>query len=197
MYDKRVEKTKHSLCMALITLMQEKKDISKISIKALTECANVSRKTFCNHYDRIEDIFVEIDDNVQDSFERQLKVLLKNDTFDVLHIYKAINNAMNQFPEYHLAIIHMNRYWIQINNSIALLKKHILKFYRSKNLTAGKDRLPYLDFYADYLSYGMLGMFHEWYVSDSGISLEDLSRFWEKVNGPEGFHKVISAKEPT
>lgn len=95
-----------------------------------------------------------------------------------------ITHAMNQFPEYHFAIIRMNRYWIQINRSIVLLKTYILRYYENEMKKTEKktDEEQYVKFYADYLSYGMLGLFHEWYTSKSEISLEELAQIWNKVS---------------
>lgn len=183
MNDRRIEKSKDSLRGALLLLVQKEQDISKISIKKLTETANVNRKTFYNHYQKIEDIFAEIDDTVQEHFARQLDDLLQSDSFDAPHIYEAMNRSMELFPEYHFTIIRMDSYWMQINRSINSLKEHILRFFASKKHLIHTDDIQYLNFYADYLSYGMIGLFHEWYISDPRISLEELTRLWDKVNG--------------
>ena len=47
--DRRVRKTRESLITALITLL-EKKNINEISVRELSELADINRGTFYLHY---------------------------------------------------------------------------------------------------------------------------------------------------
>lgn len=57
--DRRVKRTKKILYEALLTLMQNKA-INKITVKELTELADINRKTFYLHYTDIFDMIDQI-----------------------------------------------------------------------------------------------------------------------------------------
>ncbi|NJI78940.1 TetR family transcriptional regulator [Clostridioides difficile] len=59
--DRRVRKTKKALCEALSELLIEK-DIQKISIRELTDKADIHRATFYVHYKDIYDLYEQIED---------------------------------------------------------------------------------------------------------------------------------------
>lgn len=61
--DIRVQKTKKAIQDALFSLLNEK-PINKITIKELADTANVNRKTFYAHYNSIEGIVNEIEDEL-------------------------------------------------------------------------------------------------------------------------------------
>ena len=69
--DRRVKRTQHFLQMALVELMLEK-DVSQISIKELTQRADVNRSTFYLHYldiyDMLEQMEEEFVNKVQATF---------------------------------------------------------------------------------------------------------------------------------
>ena len=61
--DIRVQKTKKAIQDALFSLLNEK-PINKITIKELADTANVNRKTFYAHYNSIDGIVNEIEDEL-------------------------------------------------------------------------------------------------------------------------------------
>ena len=61
--DRRVKRTKKILYEALLTLMQNKA-INKITVKELTELADINRKTFYLHYTDIFDMIDQIKENI-------------------------------------------------------------------------------------------------------------------------------------
>ena len=61
--DRRVKRTKKILYEALLTLMQNK-SINKITVKELTELADINRKTFYLHYTDIFDMIDQIKENI-------------------------------------------------------------------------------------------------------------------------------------
>lgn len=55
--DERARHTRNALARAIIQLSSEK-DIDKITVKELTDCAGVARSTFYTHYSSLSDYFV-------------------------------------------------------------------------------------------------------------------------------------------
>ncbi|MDR3192942.1 MAG: TetR/AcrR family transcriptional regulator [Treponema sp.] len=67
--DRRIRKTRAALKQAFINLLS-KKDIKEISVRELTEQADVNRGTFYLHYRDVYDFFTHIEGEVLAEFER-------------------------------------------------------------------------------------------------------------------------------
>lgn len=61
--DRRIKKTKKALCEALAQLLINK-DLSDITIKELTDTADIHRATFYAHYQDIYDLYEQIEESV-------------------------------------------------------------------------------------------------------------------------------------
>lgn len=90
--DLRFRKNKVALQKALMELAAEV-GLRNVTIKALTERAQVNRMTFYSHYDKIEDVISEYAD---DNTEFVLKELSHTDIFD---IDTAIDKAQEIFDK--------------------------------------------------------------------------------------------------
>ena len=85
--DRRVARTKKAIRIALAELLSEK-DINSITIKDISEKANINRKTFYNYYSGIHQVVDEIEDSVIVSLES---------TVNDVDIYEAINDPLIVF----------------------------------------------------------------------------------------------------
>ena len=79
--DRRVKKTKKAITNALITLLQTK-ELHAITVKELTEIADIHRATFYVHYEDIYDLYQQTEDQVMES----LSFILRK---DAIHSYEA------------------------------------------------------------------------------------------------------------
>ncbi|MCQ2516962.1 MAG: TetR family transcriptional regulator C-terminal domain-containing protein [Saccharofermentans sp.] len=61
--DRRQKRSRKVICEALLTLMKDK-PIEEITIKELTDVADVNRKTFYNNYGSIMDVKHDLEDNL-------------------------------------------------------------------------------------------------------------------------------------
>ena len=66
--DRRIRKTKQAIVTAFLELLDEKKDIDKISITDITKRADISRSTFYFHYNGT----YELVDEISDSFSKEI-----------------------------------------------------------------------------------------------------------------------------
>lgn len=76
--DRRVRRTKKLLMHSLTKLMLEKK-MNKITVTELTELADVNRSTFYLYYKDIYDMIDQIETEMFEEFNRQLKKLYISD----------------------------------------------------------------------------------------------------------------------
>ena len=65
--DRRQKRSRKVICDALLVLMRDK-PIEEITIKELTDMADVNRKTFYNNYGSIMDVKRELEDNLVELF---------------------------------------------------------------------------------------------------------------------------------
>lgn len=59
-------RSKESIKKALISLLEQKQDISEITVSEIVELADVNRGTFYNHYNNIMDVVEELENNLLD-----------------------------------------------------------------------------------------------------------------------------------
>ena len=67
--DRRVKRTKRVLRECLFALLEEK-NIDSITVKELTEAADVNRSTFYFYYKDIDDMMIQIQDEIFEVFEK-------------------------------------------------------------------------------------------------------------------------------
>ncbi len=90
--DRRVKKTEKALAEALSTLLVNKK-IQAITIRELTETADVHRSTFYTHYKDIYDLY----DQLESNFFRDLNEIL---SYDPAHSYEELyTRLMTMFTQ--------------------------------------------------------------------------------------------------
>lgn len=70
--DLRVVKTKQNIKNTLLNLLSEK-NISKITVTELSQKAMINRKTFYRHYQTIEDVAHDIENDLVESLLSSLK----------------------------------------------------------------------------------------------------------------------------
>lgn len=89
--DRRIAKTKKALKTALAELL-EKKDLHSISIKELTDLADIHRGTFYTHFQDIYDLFEQIENEVFDKISAEM-------VFDPAHDYTRFFIFLFDFAE--------------------------------------------------------------------------------------------------
>ena len=77
--DRRVKRTKKALRECLFRLLEEK-TADEITVKELTDAADINRSTFYFYYKDINDMIVQIQNGIYDVFEQE--VLLKEAYFE-------------------------------------------------------------------------------------------------------------------
>ena len=91
--DKRIEKTKRAIKDALLSLILEY-DFNKITVKMITEKANIGRKTFYLHYACIEDVILDYQNSLTIGLEKSLSQNFKNTEQDIHNIFIDLTNMI-------------------------------------------------------------------------------------------------------
>ena len=169
--DRRVQRTQKNIRNALISLLSEK-ELSQITVKELSDKADINRKTFYSYYSGIDDILDKIEDEI---VEKLLAIIRDYDfrasDFDAYALFCSLNQIINDDFELYRSLIFSNNYdflLIKVKNTIkkTLLERYAPKINAQNNL---------LGLYAEYVASGIVSMYIEWFHSDNSVSLEELA----------------------
>lgn len=170
--DRRVQRTQKNIRNALISLLSEK-ELSQITVKELSDKADINRKTFYSYYSGIDDILDKIEDEI---VEKLLAIIrdydFRSSDFDAYTLFCSLNQIINDDFELYQSLIFSNNYdflLIKVKNTIkkTLLERYAPKINAQNNL---------LGLYAEYVASGIVSMYIEWFHSDNSVSLEELAK---------------------
>ena len=170
--DRRVQRTQKNIRNALISLLSEK-ELSQITVKELSDKADINRKTFYSYYSGIDDILDKIEDEI---VEKLLAIIrdydFRSSDFDAYALFCSLSQIINDDFELYQSLIFSNNYdflLIKVKNTIkkTLLERYAPKINAQNNL---------LGLYAEYVASGIVSMYIEWFHSDNSVSLEELAK---------------------
>ncbi len=171
--DKRLLHTKCAIVSALIELLCEK-DLSDITVTELTSRAQVNRKTFYLHYDKIEDIIEDFEEDLlafgQDILRRSVKP--SKGTVDPKLFFQVLNSAIEDNLAFFKLFVRSGTYRIFISSAIR--RKYISGLRVSLGGQLGnKPSSPYI---AEYIASGVSSMYAKWLCAEiPSVSLQVLS----------------------
>ncbi len=169
--DRRVRKSREAIKKALL-IMLKREELQQISVKTLTEIADVNRKTFYNHFFDIYSVLDAIEGDITHVILTRMAGydytdLSKNPT----PFLKEITEELNANEDFNHLFIHprlSNRILSRIKRT---LKDELTTFYRNRYQ---KDPTAF-SFALSFVISGALDTYQEWFHSDRSISLETLT----------------------
>lgn len=170
--DRRCIKTRKAIKQVLIRLMTEK-DISEITIKEISDEADINRKTFYSHYTDISGVLDEIENDVLEKLCGIIENIdVQKAIYDPYPIFKELTNIINNdfdFYKYLLQPTCDSRFLEKIKNE---LKRRIIKIAESE--LNNKELSSYA---IEFAVSGILSVYQVWFNSDRTYSLEEISSF--------------------
>ncbi|MDD2970754.1 MAG: TetR/AcrR family transcriptional regulator [Lachnospiraceae bacterium] len=168
--DRRVRKTKKQLLVALTTLM-ETKEIKNISVKELTDLADMNRGTFYLHY---KDVFHMVE-SVENEFFQELTDILDHtflgDSLPVpLDVLTDIFASLSENREICTALLGPHGDMAFVNKATDLVEKYILNCWNKMNYNSEN-----FQFYFSFIISGCVGMMREWVASDFHMSSDKIA----------------------
>jgi AcrR family transcriptional regulator len=157
--DRRVRRTQKLLKDSLISLMQEK-EFKNISVKDITERADLNRGTFYLHYTDIYQLLKEIEDEILSDFQSMINDYhLDGNEHSLLKIFTPIvhyvvdnrpvckimfeNNASSDFMHRFHQLIYDNA-------------------YQPVQMIFSFNKREYYDIFFEYATYGIIGLIKKW-----------------------------------
>lgn len=170
--DRRVLRTKKNIRQAFLHLLSEK-SLSQITVKELSNLADINRKTFYMYYSNIEDILAELEDELVlklvHVFEKEL---FQKEMFDSYSFFENLNHTIQKDIDLYRILNHSDL----LPHLIQRAKNALIEvFFRKYNISADSDNERYI-LYAEYAASGILSMYTKWFSRDFHMSLEELTR---------------------
>lgn len=165
--DLRVRKTREAIHNTFKTMICEM-DYHQITIKELTERAQINRKTFYLHYNGLDDLLAELQEEIAENFiRRKVSYGSMKDIRDLIRLF--FEHAANM-PLFHERLMCSGSYqpvWEKIN-------KRIMDYRRSTNRGVFG-----LNEYAENLIFAYYGanstlLYRQWVADGKKLSLEEL-----------------------
>ena len=175
--DRRVLRTKKNIRQAFLHLLSEK-SLSQITVKELSDLADINRKTFYMYYSNIEDIFAELEDELVlklvHVFEKEL---FQKEMFDSYSFFENLNRTIQEDIGLYRILNHSDL----LPHLIQRAKNALIEvFFRKYNISADSDNERYI-LYAEYAASGILSMYTKWFSRDFHMSLEELTRIAAEI----------------
>lgn len=165
--DRRVRRTRTLIKNAFIELLKEK-DLSALTITELTHKADIDRRTFYLHYSCIEDIVVDIEKEAMDALHQ---LLLSMTDFNISSFFDGLSNIITENIDFFRIVTENDNYHRFIAKCKSLLKSVIKDQFFSSSTLSEED----FDIYCEYVSSGIVGIYCNWLISDSAMTLEELT----------------------
>lgn len=185
--DRRVDRTLNSIRTAFTDLLSEK-DIGHITIKELSERADINRKTFYMHYTGISDLVRSIEDELVEQFLRILKGTdFFSPDFNVYRLMDSFNDVICHNLLLYKKLLSSEYGHFFIDELKTRLKQYLIEKYRDY-LTLDEITLP---LYAEYVASGIIALYSCWFNDDRGIDIGRLSTIAGDIimNGISSFMK--------
>ena len=170
--DRRVLRTKKNIRQTFLQLLSEK-SLTQLTVKELSEQADINRKTFYMYYSNIEDILSELEDELVQKlvlvFEKEL---FDREVFDSYSFFENLNLAIQGDIELYRTLNHSDL----LPHLILRAKNALIDvFFRKYNIPADSDSERYI-LYTEYAASGILSMYTKWFSNDFHMSLEELTK---------------------
>ena len=170
--DRRVRRTKKLLTQALTKLMQEKK-IKEITVKELTELADMNRGTFYLYYKDINNMVQQIEDGM---FVMLEQLLARHEGMGlaagITPILQDIFRFVYENSDLCRALLSPNGDITFLNRMNELLRKNCRTYWDT--ISAGKDEAKY-EYYYSFCVSGCAGIIHAWLANSCREAPEQMA----------------------
>jgi len=174
--DRRVRKTKKALREGMAELLMEK-GIQQITVRELTDKADVHRSTFYANFKDVYDLYKQMEDMV---IQEVGEILSLEYNLNTREFFGVLFRYINENKKICRLILGEHASGTFYNRISDLLKDSCIACWRGEfSLTAGAEEL---EPYAQFLLSGSLSMVGEWVGSDFARPAEELMRILAEID---------------
>ncbi len=177
--DRRIRRTKKLLKQALAQLMDEK-DFKDITVKDITERADLNRGTFYLHYTDTYDILNKIEDEILKNIQNMI-----DQNIEKTNASDSVIPALKPIAEYIMENADICRCLINNKASVDFIEKFQNLIYdncsdiikRRHNVKDSKQN----EFYLSFITLGIIGMVKKWLETRPMVSAEEIVVFVDQI----------------
>ena len=172
-------KTRNLIKKTFAELMNEKKELNKITVTELVKRADITRSTFYTHYDDIYDVVNDYQLETIELLVNDDKIL--NSIQDIYNYFDEIFECLKKNEEIYKMLLASNGSLIFLEQLKKLAGEKI--YYALKNIVKNNQYLELdVSFYMD----GVISELIKYFRSQSDYSLEELL-----INSKKWFEKIF------
>lgn len=168
--DKRVEKTKSAIRNSLMELILQY-DFNKITVKMITDKANIGRKTFYLHYSCIEDVISDYRDQTSLELEKSLNMNFSNSEKDIHNIFIDLTNLIKRNLNFYKRIAKNDTYYFIRILFEKMLETTLNNIYHKLYHTGSTN----VSYYTSFYSAGIMRLYFDYLKEDIHISLDEVT----------------------
>jgi AcrR family transcriptional regulator len=161
--DRRIRKTRQQLRDAMILLLKEK-SITEISVREISELADINRGTFYLHYKDVYDMVEQIENEIFNEFNSVVNARTTEELRDNTEL--ILEDLFNYMSENALLCSVL----LSHNGDIAFLQKLTgvvkEKMYHNWDAWYNKEKSCYFNTFSTFLVAGCVGVIQEWINGD-------------------------------
>jgi AcrR family transcriptional regulator len=164
--DMRVTRTREAIRSAFTDMICEM-DYEQITIKELTERAKVNRKTFYLHYNSLDDLLEEMQNEMSERFKQRIRDL--KPPYDMDKITRAFYMDMEESGKFGERLACSGNYHYINDRMVSAIMRDTWKEENEK------AENPYLqNIVMAYVSQSTLAIYRQWVADKKRIPLEDI-----------------------
>lgn len=177
--DRRTLRTKRSILKALFGLMEEK-DVGKITITELAEKADIDRKTFYLHYDSIQSVISEVEDNLVSTVMKFAGSAERDRDADAF--FAGINRTIRENFEFTRYFVTSGAYTFFMSKVSEAFRTYVFELIIKDDSFASEHDRQVVSLAMVNLASGITAMYLKWFQSENSVSLEELGTIARKMS---------------
>ncbi|WP_455649345.1 TetR-like C-terminal domain-containing protein [Enterocloster citroniae] len=176
--DRRVRKTRRQLRECLISLLKEKK-VQDITVRELTDMADLNRGTFYLHYKDVFDLLEKTEAELQDEFNQ---LVLKHDAVDLKQrpavIFNEIYSLVYENADLIEILLGENGDLNFVNRLKKLIREKCLKDWMEVFRTGNP---AIFDAFFSYIASGCVGLVQYWLQTGLKETPQQMAKLTEQI----------------
>ncbi|MBR6802039.1 MAG: TetR/AcrR family transcriptional regulator [Eubacteriaceae bacterium] len=175
--DRRVIKTKRAIRKAFIELLTQK-HINDISIKEISELADINRKTFYNYYAGIHDLLEELENDMVSKFEENLSDFdFRRDIQTPNRTFVTLSERIDEDSQLYQSLFQSKSNSHIVEKITDVLVGKTINFLQEK-YDLERDKIAIVTLF---VSGGLMSVYQHWLDSERTMSLEEISAILSKL----------------
>ena len=158
---------------AFAEILAKKGSLEKVTIKEIVEKADISKSTFYAHYENIDDLIIELEDEFLSAIEREINNFKDNPSTDIYPYLNAITTLLEKNEKTYKLLISPGIPSLFIHKLKKLIYANIKDSPALVNLNANINmRMAMINF----VTSGFIALIEDYFNGTSKLSLDDICK---------------------